>query len=105
MFYGKRGRSGLCSAKVAIVPSYNPRRGCYTLVIAKYWRCGDEVAKAVDEFVNTKFRGREVVGHPGARSVTLVGEGELGAIPSIAKELSTYLTTQSRHVEVETSTN
>jgi len=74
-------------SKVAIVPTFNPRTNQYAIIIARYWKTDENVAKTVDEFVTTKFTGRQIVGHLGARSIALMNQNELQLIPQIAREL------------------
>jgi len=82
-------------AKVAIVPAFNPRTNQYAVIIAKNWR-HPEVTEAIERYVNTRFAGRQIVGHPGARSISMMSLDEVKqVIPQIARELSTYVSSGS----------
>jgi len=84
----------LTGAKVAIVPSRSPRTGETVLIIARYWRTSDEVAQIVDQYVYTKFAGRQILGHPGARSVNLMQtpiEQAVEIARQVARELDEML--------------
>ncbi len=75
-------------AKVAIVPTFNPRINQYAIIIAKNWRT-PEVTSIIEEYVQRKFIGRQIVGHPGARSVSMMSLDEArNLIPVIARELN-----------------
>ena len=85
----------LTGAKVAVLPAYNPRANQYSVIIARYWRADDSVTSAIEEYVGRKFGGRQVIGHPGARSVPLVSQAEIDDIPAIARELSDMLASKA----------
>jgi len=81
----------LTSTKVAIVPAFNPRLNQYAIIIAKYWRAEPEIAQIIEEFVQKEFSGRQIVGHIGARSISLMSESEIQNIPEIARKLNEYI--------------
>jgi len=75
-------------AKVAIVPSYNPRTNQYAIIVAKSWR-HPEVTDIVEQYVQRRFAGRQIVGHPGARSIAMMSLDEArSTIPQVARELA-----------------
>lgn len=81
----------LTGCKVAIVPAYNPRTKQFALIIAKYWRSEPEIAQIIEEFIQREFAGRQIVGHVGARSISLMSESEIQRIPEIARKLNEYI--------------
>jgi len=80
--------------KAAVVPAFNPRLNQYTVIIARYWRTSEEIAQVIENYVQRRFAGRQIVGHPGARSVALFSQNELQMIPEIARELAEELERQ-----------
>jgi len=75
-------------AKAAVVPTYNPRTNQYAVIVAKNWRT-PEVADVIEQYVNSKFVGRQIVGHHGARSISMMSlEEARSVIPQIARELN-----------------
>ncbi len=73
------------NSKVAVVPTQTTNG--YAIIFATYWRAEDAIRNVVDTWVQRRFAGKQIVGHPGARSV-LVSQGELENIPALARELS-----------------
>jgi len=84
----------LTGAKVAVLPSYNPRTNQYAIIVARNWRTDGSVINAIEEFVNKRFSGRQIVGHPGARSISLMSQAEISDIPAIARELNDVISTK-----------
>ena len=74
------------NSKVAILPTQTPNG--YATIFATYWRAEDRIRNIVDEWVSRKFAGRQIVGHPGAKSVALMIQDEIQNIPMWARELS-----------------
>jgi len=75
-------------AKVAIVPTYNPRTNQYAIIIAKNWR-HPEVTDVIEQYIQRRFSGRQIVGHPGARSISMMSLDEAKTlIPQVARELN-----------------
>ena len=79
------------NSKVAIVPSFNPALNKYSIVISTYWREPDNVKRKVEEFIQTKFKNRTIVGHFGAKAIDVINLIEFENIPRIAKELNEFL--------------
>jgi len=77
--------------KYAMVPTVVPGKNQLSLIIATYWRLGEQYKRIVEQFIADTFPGRLVVGHPGARSVQLMDPGELQKIPMWAEKLHNML--------------
>jgi len=84
----------ITGAKVALVPAFVPMRNQYTVIVATYWREGDAVRQAVENFVTSTFIGRQIVGHIGARSILLFSESEIQNIPMWARQLDEMISQQ-----------
>ena len=78
-------------SKVAVVPTFNPRTQQYAVIIARYWRVDETISKVIESFIATKFAGRQIVGHVGARSIALMSQSEIQNVPMWARELAEEL--------------
>ena len=79
--------------KVAVIPSRFKRgdQVTYSIVIAKYWREGEDVVKAIEQVVQ-KYADRKPTGHAGARRIPCRDEAETKELArKIAEELAQLL--------------
>ena len=74
------------NSKVAVVPTQTSSG--YAVIFAAYWRAEDVIRNVVDRWLERKFGGRQIIGHPGAKSVLLVSQAEIQNIPAWARELA-----------------